>query len=298
MKNTTRSVGALALIFAFLLVFALGAVYASPAPGAQAPATASAEETPAPDPTKKPTVFETAGKHLGFIGVCLFTTAALILAATAYERFVLKGIKKRVSRTRRITYIALFSGMAAVLMLFEIPLGFAPSFYKIDLSELPIMICTFFLGPVAGVIAEFIKVFLKVFLLKGTSTAFVGDFANFIIGCSFVLPASMIYHAKRSKKGALIGLIVGTLVMTVFGSLFNGIYLIPKYAKLYGMPIDVIVAMGTKVNRRITDVSTLVIYAAVPFNLIKGVLVSVITFIIYKPISKVLKLEFHKKKAE
>lgn len=99
-------------------------------------------------------------------------------------------------------------------MLLEIPLFFAPSFYKMDLSEIPVMICAFYLGPVSGVICEFIKVLLKL-LLKGTTTNFVGDFANFAVGCSFVLPASILYHWHRSRKGAIAALLTGTAVMTV-----------------------------------------------------------------------------------
>jgi riboflavin transporter FmnP len=177
--------------------------------------------------------------------------------------------------------------MAGVLMLVEIPLPFAPPFYKIDLSELPILICTFYLGPVAGVTAELVKVLVKL-LLKGTTTAFVGDFANFAVGCSFILPASLVYHAKPGKKSALIGLVVGTLCMTVFCSAFNAVYLLPKFAALYGMPMEAIIGMGTKVNSHITSVSTLVLFAVVPFNLLKGAVVSLLTFLLYKRISPLL----------
>ena len=172
-------------------------------------------------------------------------------------------------------------------MLVEIPLFFAPGFYKLDLSEIPIFICTFYLGPVAGVAAELVKVLVKL-LLKGTSTAFVGDFANFVVGCSFVLPASVVYHAHPGRKTALIGMAVGTAVMTVFGSAFNAVYLLPKFAALFGMPMEAIIAMGTKVNSAITSVSTLVLFAVVPFNLLKGVVVSLLTFLLYKRISPLL----------
>ncbi len=225
-------------------------------------------------------------ENLKFILVCLAVFAGLVLLAVLAERVLVKN-RKAFSDTHYITYTAIFSTMAGVLMLMEIPLFFAPSFYKIDLSELPVLICTFYLGPVAGVVAELIKVCIKL-LLKGTSTAFVGDFANFAVGCSFVLPASMVYHAKPSRRSALIGLAVGTLVMTVFGSAFNAIYLLPKFAALFGMPMEVIVGMGTKVNAHITSVSTLVLYAVVPFNLLKGCVVSLLTLLLYKRISPIL----------
>jgi len=225
-------------------------------------------------------------ENLKFVAVCLLIFAGLFLVAWLLEKKLSKN-RKTLSDTHYITYVAIFSCMAGVLMLVEIPLFFAPGFYKMDLSELPILICTFYLGPVAGVISELIKVMIKL-LLKGTTTAFVGDFANFAVGCSFVLPASVVYHANPSKKSALTGLIVGTLVMTVFGSAFNAIYLLPKFAQLFGMPLDVIVGMGTAVNSAITSVSTLVLFAVVPFNLLKGIVVSLLTFLLYKRISPIL----------
>ena len=229
---------------------------------------------------------ETLKDNLSFVGVCILIIAALIILSVLYERFAMKD-RKKLSNTHYVTYVAIFSAIAGVLMLFEILLFFAPVFYKIDLSEIPVLICTFYLGPVAGVLTEMIKVLIKL-LLKGTTTAFVGDFANFAVGCSFILPASMIYHANKSRKSALVGMIVGTLVMTVFGSLFNAVYLLPKFAALYGMPLDAIIGMGTQVNAKITSVSTLVLFAVVPFNLVKGVIDSLLTFILYKRISPIL----------
>lgn len=228
-----------------------------------------------------------AKDNLGFLGVCLAVFAGLFLLAFLFERLFMKQ-RRRFSDTHFITYTAIFSAMAAVLMLLEFPVAFlAPGFYKLDFSEVPVMIATFYLGPVAGVTSELIKVILKL-LIRGTSTAFVGDFANFAVGCAFVLPASMIYHAKPGKKSAGIGLAAGTLIMAVFGSAFNALYLIPKFAQLFHMELDAIVAMGTEVNHRITSVSTLVLYAVAPFNLIKGVLVSVLTFLLYKRISPLM----------
>ena len=225
-------------------------------------------------------------ENLQFFLVSAAVFALILGLAVLAERHLCKD-RKQFSNTHYISYTAMFSAISGVLMLMEIPLFFAPGFYKLDISEMPVMICTFYLGPVAGVTAELLKVMVKL-LIKGTSTAFVGDFANFVVGCSFILPASIIYHARPGRKTALIGLGVGTLVLTVFGSLFNGFYLIPKFAVLFGMPMDAIVAMGTKVNAAITDVWTLVAFAVVPFNLVKGVAVSALTFLLYKRISPIL----------
>ena len=227
-----------------------------------------------------------AMENLKFILVCLAIFAGLVLIAVLFERLLVKD-RKLFSDTHYITYTAIFATMAGVLMLVEIPLFFAPGFYKLDLSELPILICTFYLGPVAGVVAELLKVCIKL-LLKGTSTAFVGDFANFAVGCSFILPAAIIYHRHKTRKNAIIGMAVGTLTMTVVGSAFNAYYLLPKFAALFGMPLDAIVGMGTAVNSSIKSVGTLVIYAVVPFNLLKGIVDSVLTYLLYKRVEPIL----------
>lgn len=225
-------------------------------------------------------------ENLGFVLTCLAVFAGLILIAALFEKYLCKD-RKPFSTTHYISYTAIFSAMAGVFMLIEIPMFFAPGFYKLDLSELPVMICTFYLGPVAGVAAELLKVLVKL-LLKGTTTAFVGDFANFAVGCSFVLPASIIYHARPGKKTALIGMGVGTLVMTVFGSAFNAIYLLPRFSALFGLPMEVIVEMGAKVNGAVNSVSTLVLFAVAPLNLIKGGIITLVTFLLYKRISPIL----------
>ncbi|MBR4578516.1 MAG: ECF transporter S component [Oscillospiraceae bacterium] len=229
-------------------------------------------------------LWENAKDNLSFLLVCVLVFAAIFLLAKLFEKFAVHG-QRKAQGARYVAYVGMFSAIAGVLMLLEIPLFFAPSFYKMDLSELPVLLCAFYLGPVSGVTAEFIKVCIKL-LLKGTTTAFVGDFANFVVGCMFVLPASAIYHAHKSKRNSIIGMIVGTLCMTVVGSIFNAYYLIPKFAQLFGMPIDVIVSMGTAVNQRIVSVPTLVLYAVVPFNLLKGAVDSLLTFLLYKRLEK------------
>ena len=225
-------------------------------------------------------------ENLSFVGICVLVFAALLGLAYLFERTVCRDLQRR-SRSRNISYVAMFSALGGVLMLLEIPLFFAPGFYKIDLSELPVLMSAFYLGPVAGVITELLKVLIKL-LLKGTSTAFVGDFANFVVGCTFVLPAAVIYHHHKTRRTAIVGMAVGTLCMTVFGSLFNALYLIPKFAELFGLPIEQIVAMGTAVNKSITSVPTLVMFAVVPFNLIKGVVDSALTYLLYKRVSPLL----------
>lgn len=190
---------------------------------------------------------------------------------------------------RALVNIAMLAAIAVILMLFEIPLPFAPSFYEIDFSEVPVMVGCFAMGPFAGALIEFVKILLN-FVFTGTDTAGVGELANFIIGCSLCVPAGLIYRRKRTRTTALVGMIVGTLAMTVIGCLINAYVLLPTYAAAFGMPLDTLVEMGTAVNPNITSVATFVIFAVAPFNILKGVLVSVIVFLIYKKISPIFRM--------
>lgn len=237
-----------------------------------------------------PNLIQSIKDNLTFLLVCLLIVVAIFVVASVTEKALRKknSMPRTNSPARRVALVGVFSAIAAVLMLFELPLWFAPSFYELDFSEIPVMICAFAMGPVAGVAAELCKVLLKL-VLKGTTTAFVGDFANFVVGCSLVLPASIAYYAKKSKKTAILGLILGTAVMTVFGSGFNALYLLPKFSELFGMPMDAIISMGTAVNSSIHSVWTLVFFAVVPFNILKGLLVSAVTMLLYKHISPILK---------
>ena len=225
-------------------------------------------------------------ENLVFIGISVLIIAALAVIARIAEHY-LPG-KRKVSPARRITIIGVCSAIAAVLHMLDFPLLFlAPEFYKLDFSELPVMLCGFYLGPSAAVFCEVIKILLKL-LLKGTSTAFVGDFANFVVGCSLVLPAVIVYHTKKSRASALWGSVIGTLVLTTFGSLFNAIYLLPKFSELYGIPLEAIIGMGSKINNGISDVSTFVLLAVAPLNLIKGVMISLLTLLLYKRVARPL----------
>lgn len=192
--------------------------------------------------------------------------------------------------TRNMVSIAMLAAVAIILMLFEFPLPFLPPFYKIDASELPVIIGAFAMGPLAGVLIELIKILLNL-LLDGSTTACVGEFANFLIGCSYVVPASFVYYYRKSKKNAIIGLAVGTVTCAVVGCLLNAYLLLPAYSKAFKMDIEALIAMGTAANKAIDSMFTFVLFATAPLNILKCGLVSVITMLIYKPISRILKGE-------
>ena len=225
-------------------------------------------------------------KNLFFIGISAGIIVALSVIARVAEHYL--PDMRKVSPARRISIIAVCSAIAAILHMLDFPLLFlAPEFYKLDFSELPVMLCGFFLGPSAAVSCEAVKIILKL-LLKGTSTAFVGDFANFAVGCSLVLPAVIVYHIKKSRNCAFWGLVFGTIVLTVFGTAFNAVYLLPKFSQLYGIPLESIIGMGSSINKNIHSVSSFVILAVAPLNLIKGVSVSVLTLLLYKRVARPL----------
>ncbi len=195
--------------------------------------------------------------------------------------------ENRLLSTRNVVFMGMFGALAAVLMLFEIPLPFiAPTFYGMDLSEIPILVGTFTLGPVAGAIMEVVKILIKL-LLKPTSTGFVGEFANLAVGCALVVPAGIIYRFNRSKKGAMIGMAVGTIVMTVVGVVLNALVMIPFYSNF--MPLDSIIAAGAAINPAIGDVWSFAWICVGPFNAIKAIVVSVVTALIYKRVGIIIR---------
>lgn len=227
---------------------------------------------------------------LEFLGI----VAILVLIALVAEKLIQKKngtVETKVLSTKKIAMIGMFSAVSGIMMLLEIPMPFAPSFYKIDPSELPVLICGFAFGPVAGVLTEFLKIVIKLFF-KPTSTAFVGELANFCVGCSMILPATIIYHIKKKKAIALVACIAGTMTMTIFGTLFNAIYLLPTFAVMYGMPLDALIGMGTAINANVTDVFSFVAFCVAPLNLLKGGAVSAVTFVLYKPLSPILKASY------
>ena len=174
-------------------------------------------------------------------------------------------------------------------MLFEFPIPFiAPGFYKIDLSEVPVIIGAFAMGPVAGIVIEFVKILLNLFI-NGTSSAFVGEFGNFVVGAAFVIPASILYFAKKTRKRAIMGLVAGVITTTVIGCLVNAFVLLPFYGAAFG-GIDKIIAAGTAVNPAVNSVFVFCLIIVAPFNIIKFSIVSVITVLIYHKISYLLKM--------
>ncbi len=186
---------------------------------------------------------------------------------------------------KMITKIALLSALAGVLMLFEAPLWFAPSFYKLDLSELAVLMGGLTMGPMAAALIELMKILLN-FVLNGTITGGVGELGNFIVGCAFVVPVAFVYLKWHNKIGMLAGMAVGIVCLVALGSVVNYFVLLPVYAVVYGQPLEAFIAMGHALNPAIVDLQTFILYAVAPFNLLKGVVISILTGLLYNRIGK------------
>lgn len=193
-------------------------------------------------------------------------------------------VQKNLFKTADMIKISILGVISFIIMFFEFPVFFVPGFLKIDASDLPGLIGAFALGPIAGIFIELIKNLLH--LLK-TSTGGIGELANFIVGSAFVYSAGVIYHMKKTKKSAIIGCIFGTLFMSFIAALCNLYILIPFYAKF--MPIQAIIGMTGEINSLVVDLNTFILYGIVPFNILKGILISLLTLVLYKYISPIIK---------
>lgn len=189
--------------------------------------------------------------------------------------------------TRNLTKVAVLGVTAFLLMTFlEFPLPMFPTFLKMDLSDLPALLAGFGMGPWAAVLVEVVKNLLHAIFKN--KTAFVGEIANFLTGVLYVVPASLVYAARKTKANAVAGMILGTISMALGMALANYYIFLPLYAKIFNMPLEAIVGMGSSVNSRVVDLKTLVVYSIIPFNVLKGVLIMAITLLIYKKVSPLL----------
>lgn len=194
--------------------------------------------------------------------------------------------KQRLMSTNTMTKVAILSAISYILMFISLPIpGIFPDFLKIDISDVPAIFGGMSLGPVAGLIIVFIKNLFQA--MTASTTAWIGEIANFLIGGSYVVILSLIYRHKKDIKGLLIGFILGTIAMIIVGCLTNYYMLLPFYAKV--MPMEAIISMGNIINPRITDLGSFVIWMIAPFNLVKAVLISLITLPLYKKMEVILK---------
>lgn len=192
------------------------------------------------------------------------------------------------NKVQVLVKVSMMAAIAAILMIFEFTLPFVPPFYELDFSEVIVLLTGFALGPMAAVMCEALKIVLNL-LFNGTNTMFVGELANFVIGCAYVLPATMLYHKHKDRKHAIKGMILGTIVLTISSAFINYFVMLPAYSFFMGLPMDTFVSMGNSVNPAISSIGALIIFAVVPFNLLKGIVTSLLVFFAYKKVSPILK---------
>ncbi|MDU1455594.1 MAG: ECF transporter S component [Paeniclostridium sordellii] len=194
--------------------------------------------------------------------------------------------KGKVFSTNTMTKVAILSAISYILMFIAVPIpGIFPDFLKIDISDLPAIFGGLSLGPVAGFAIVLIKNLFQA--MTASTTAWIGEFANLLIGGSYVIIVSLIYRQKRNLKGLIMGFLLGTIAMILVGCLTNYYMLLPFYGKI--MPMEAIINMGNIINPNVTDLKTFVIWMIAPFNLFKAVLISLITLPLYKKMEVLLK---------
>ncbi len=186
---------------------------------------------------------------------------------------------------RRIAATAILTAMVVLLMYLEIPLPFMPVFLKFDFAELPALIGAFALGPVWAVVIELLKNLIH---LPVTQTMGIGELSNFVTGVIYVVTAGLIYKKIRTRKGAAISMVASTIALAVIAVPVNAFITLPLYASAMGFSTEAIIGMCTEVNPLVKDKLSLLLAVFVPFNLFKGIVVGLITFFVYKPISKLI----------
>jgi riboflavin transporter FmnP len=183
------------------------------------------------------------------------------------------------------TRVAILASAATILMLLEVPVIFMPPFLKLDFSDIPAIIGAFALGPLAGGLIVLLKNLLHV---SYTQTAGIGEMANFLVGTGFVVPTAFIYSRSKNRRRAVVALVAGTLSMTLVAAAVNYWILIPLYQTALKLPLEAIITMGRAANPLIVDLKTFIVFAIIPFNLLKGTVVSLITLLVYKKLSPIL----------
>ena len=181
-----------------------------------------------------------------------------------------------------LTRCGLLSAMAVILFYIEIPVV---AFYKLDLSTLPAILAGFAMGPIQGIAVIIVKNLVH---MLGTSTACVGELADILMSCAFVVPASLYYRRHKNRKSALIAMLIGSVTMIVAAVLVNYFILIPAYQVLMNLPLEVIIGMGQKVFGFIDTTVELVLAITAPFNVLKAAVLSVVTYLLYKRVSPLL----------
>lgn len=187
---------------------------------------------------------------------------------------------------RVIAQIGILATISYFLRFIELPLPIFPVFLKLDISDVPAVFGGLAMGPAAGFIILTIKNIMQI-ISGGSSTGGIGEIANLVIAGAYVVVVCMAYKKLRSKKGVIIGSIIGTIAMAITGAIINYYVIFPLYAKIM-IPMEQIIQMGQIINPRVTDLYEFMIWLVIPFNIIKGVLTTIVILPLYEKMSKII----------
>lgn len=195
---------------------------------------------------------------------------------------------KNKSSLKQMALIAMLGALSGVLMLFQVKVPFMPPFYSLDVGDLPALLGGFLMGPASGFMIIIVKLLVKL-VQMGSESLLIGELSNFVCSTSFVVPAAILYQRNKTKKGAMLAMVVGSVIMTIVGMLSNAYVMLPMYATAYGLSMDKIIEMCHAVNPAVNSVTGIIFMGTLPFNILKSGIVSLVTFLVYKKASKVLK---------
>ena len=186
-----------------------------------------------------------------------------------------------------IARTAMLGAIACVLMQFDLRLPIFPGFLGLDVSDVPAIIGAITTGPITGLLVVLLKNILDP-IIFGTNTGGIGNLANFVIGIALVVPIGVVYHRFKSPKGYLLGSVFGIVIMAIVAVAMNYFVLLPLYSRLF-MPMDTILDIANAVNSNVTSVRTLLIFAIVPFNLLKGSLTVLFGYLLYRALKPIFR---------
>ena len=195
-------------------------------------------------------------------------------------------VNRKKENIRKIVVIGIMSAVSAVLMMLSFNIPIMPSFIKMDFSELPALITAFSIGPISGILVCLIKNLIN---LPFSTTAGVGELSNFVLGVCLVLPAGLIYKKMKSRKGALIGSVLGSLIMALLSIPWNYYITYPAYINILNFPLEAILGMYKAINPNVNGLMQALLIFNLPYTFCKGVIISVLTFLLYKKLSPIIK---------